>query len=66
MGAREVLESNRYTEDVTAEHRQANALGASGVPFFVIDDRYGVSGAQAAEVFVDALARAWADATAGR
>jgi predicted DsbA family dithiol-disulfide isomerase len=65
-GAREVLESNRYTEDVTADHRQANALGASGVPFFVIDDRYGVSGAQPAEVFVDALARARADATAGR
>jgi predicted DsbA family dithiol-disulfide isomerase len=65
-GAREVLDSNRYAENVVADHQEANALGASGVPFFVIDDRYGVSGAQAAEVFVDALARAWADATAGR
>ena len=32
-----------------------------GVPFFVIDDRYGISGAQPTELFVEALATAWSD-----
>jgi predicted DsbA family dithiol-disulfide isomerase len=38
---------------------EARSLGVSGVPFFVIDRRYGVSGAQATEVFSEALLRAW-------
>jgi len=57
-GAREVLATDRYTANVTSDHQQANALGANGVPFFVIDNRYGVSGAQTADVFADVLARA--------
>jgi predicted DsbA family dithiol-disulfide isomerase len=60
--ARELLETDRFAEDVTADHQQATALGATGVPFFVINDRYGVSGAQPAEVFAAALARAWEEA----
>ncbi|WP_420713321.1 DsbA family oxidoreductase, partial [Streptomyces sp. NRRL B-24085] len=36
-------------------------LGANGVPFFVLDRTYGVSGAQPAEVFTQALTRAWGD-----
>ena len=36
-------------------------LGATGVPFFVIDRRYGVSGAQPAEAFAQALDRAWSE-----
>jgi predicted DsbA family dithiol-disulfide isomerase len=59
QGAREVLETNQYAESITADHQQAHALGASGVPFFVIDGRFGVSGAQAADVFAAALDRAW-------
>ena len=35
-------------------------LAFSGVPFFVIDEQYGVSGAQAPDVFLDALEQAWA------
>jgi len=61
-GAEELLGSNRYEDDVVADHRQANELGANGVPFFVLDGRYGVSGAQSVEVFADALARAWTSA----
>jgi predicted DsbA family dithiol-disulfide isomerase len=57
-GSRGVLESERYAEHVVADHRQANELGANGVPFFVIGERYRVSGAQAVDVFVDALTRA--------
>ena len=38
----------------------ARALGATGVPFFVIDRRYGISGAQPADVIAQVLDRAWA------
>jgi predicted DsbA family dithiol-disulfide isomerase len=56
--AREVLESGTYAEAVAADGAEARALGANGVPFFVIDNRYGVSGAQPKEVFAQALTRA--------
>jgi len=58
-GVEELLDSHRYEDAVVADHHQANELGANGVPFFVLDGRYGVSGAQSVEVFADALARAW-------
>ena len=45
-----------------ADAREAARLGATGVPFFVIDRRYGVSGAQPADDLLGALQRAW-DAT---
>ena len=40
---------------------QAQAYGATGVPFFVVDQKYGVSGAQPVEAFTQVLERAWAD-----
>ena len=52
------LRGSGHEDDVIADHRKAHELGARGVPFFVIDGRYGVSGAQSVEVFSDALARA--------
>jgi len=55
--ARQVLASDRYVDAIPADHQQANALGASGVPFFVFGGRYSVSGAQGADVFVQALSR---------
>jgi predicted DsbA family dithiol-disulfide isomerase len=54
-----VLGSDRYADAVEQDIREAAALGASGVPFFVIDRKYGVSGAQPAEVFGQVLERAW-------
>jgi predicted DsbA family dithiol-disulfide isomerase len=63
-GAGELLAGDRFAGEVVNDHRTAHELGATGVPFFVIDNRYGVSGAQAASVFSEALARAWADAHA--
>jgi predicted DsbA family dithiol-disulfide isomerase len=56
-GARELLAGGRYADEVTEDHRQANAFGANGVPFFIFDGRYAVSGAQATEVFAQALDR---------
>lgn len=57
----EVLASEEYVDAVVADVDQARAYGATGVPFFVIDGRYGVSGAQPTELFTQALERAWAD-----
>ncbi len=56
-----VLASDEYATDVERDSRDATALGATGVPFFVVDRRYGVAGAQPAEVFGQVLDRAWAD-----
>ncbi len=56
---RGILRSDAYADAVTTDTRQASTLGATGVPFFVIDGRYGVSGAQGVDVFEETLARAW-------
>jgi len=55
---REALESGRYAEDVAVDIAQARAYGIQGVPFFVVDSRYGVSGAQEPAVLLDVLERA--------
>jgi predicted DsbA family dithiol-disulfide isomerase len=57
-----VLGSDAYADEVAADVAQARAYGATGVPFFVVDQRYGISGAQPVEVFAQTLERAWADA----
>jgi len=59
--AREVLATDRYLPQVREDVAEAAALGARGVPFFVIDRKYGVSGAQPAEQFLQVLDRAWAE-----
>lgn len=51
------LSSGSYVEEVNADIVQARELGISGVPFFIIDGKYGISGAQPAEVFANALAQ---------
>jgi predicted DsbA family dithiol-disulfide isomerase len=58
----EVLAGERYADAIAADVGQAHAYGATGVPFFVVDRRYGVSGAQPVEIFAQVLERAWADA----
>jgi predicted DsbA family dithiol-disulfide isomerase len=59
--ARDVLERDMYADAVAADVREARSLGVSGVPFFVVGGRYGVSGAQPTEVFSEALTKAWDD-----
>jgi predicted DsbA family dithiol-disulfide isomerase/very-short-patch-repair endonuclease len=51
----EALESHRFLPDVKADMAQAREYGINGVPFFVIDGKYGVSGAQEAETFANVL-----------
>jgi predicted DsbA family dithiol-disulfide isomerase len=60
--ARAMLASDEYADAVRADIDEARALGANGVPFFVIDRKYGISGAQPAEVFLRALQQAQAEA----
>ena len=57
----EVLSSREFEADVHADMARAQAYGASGVPFFVVDEKYGVSGAQPTEVFSQVLERAWSE-----
>ena len=56
-----VLGSERYGDAVRADEAQARAYGISGVPFFVIDGRYGVSGAQPADAILETLDKAWSE-----
>jgi len=58
--AEKVLATDAYADAVESDERTARELGASGVPFFVIDRRYGVSGAQPVDVLRQALERAYA------
>lgn len=58
---RRVLEARQFTAQVEGDHREAAALGAQGVPFLVVDRKYGISGAQKVEIIIDALNRAWAE-----
>jgi predicted DsbA family dithiol-disulfide isomerase len=62
VGVREALETRAYRGQVAADQEEARQLGATGVPFFVFDRRYGVMGAQPADVLLDVLQRAWHDA----
>ncbi len=57
---RSVLEGDAYAADVRNDERRAAALGITGVPFFVVDATYGVSGAQPPEVLLGVLEEAWA------
>jgi predicted DsbA family dithiol-disulfide isomerase len=59
---RQVLGSDEYLDAVQTDEAMAQALGATGVPLFVIDRRYGISGAQPSELIAETLERAWAEA----
>ncbi|HEY0971047.1 MAG TPA: DsbA family oxidoreductase [Gemmatimonadales bacterium] len=57
--ARAMLESDALADDVRADEERARSLGITGVPFFAIDERYGISGAQPPLALLEALRRAW-------
>lgn len=60
----EALESHRFLPDVKADMAQAVEYGIQGVPFFVIDGKYGVSGAQEAQTFANVLSQVAAERVA--
>jgi len=62
---RSALAGDAYADAVREDERRARALGATGVPFFVVDGRIALAGAQPAEVLVSVLERAGALHRAG-
>ncbi len=55
----ELLEGDRFADEVRHDEAEAAALGCTGVPFFVIDRAFAVPGAQNSDTFVEVLRRAW-------
>ena len=58
----DLLAGTAYEAEVWADIERAQGYGATGVPFVVVDERYGVSGAQPVATFTQVLERAWSDA----
>jgi predicted DsbA family dithiol-disulfide isomerase len=56
-----VLAGDEYADAVRSDEAEARALGISGVPFFVVDRKFGVSGAQPADQLLAVLERAWSE-----
>lgn len=57
----ELLASDQYADLVREQEEEGSRLGIRGVPFFVIDRKYGISGAQSPAVFLDTLQKAWTE-----
>lgn len=55
------LKGNKYAINVNQDIAQAQQLGVRGVPFFVMDMKYAVSGAQPVDVFTQTLAKAYTE-----
>lgn len=55
------LRDLNYLNEVDKDIREAQQIGVRGVPFFVIDRKYGISGAQPESVFTETLTKAWAE-----
>jgi len=56
-----MLNSNEYADKVEKDIHEAYQIGIRGVPYFVFNDRYAVSGAQPTETFLGAFDKAWGE-----
>jgi len=56
-----VLNSDAFTAEVNQDMAEANAIGVNGVPFFVFDEKYAISGAQHVDTFLKTLQKTWQD-----
>jgi predicted DsbA family dithiol-disulfide isomerase len=59
--ARTTLAGTAYTDEVRSDIQRAKIFGIEGVPFFAVDEQYGISGAQPTEVFKEVLEKVWAE-----
>ena len=57
----ELLESDQYLDEVKLDFHEARQIGVRGVPFFLIDTKFTVSGAQDSNYFLKALTKAWSE-----
>jgi predicted DsbA family dithiol-disulfide isomerase len=58
---KQVLSTNAYADNVKQDIYESQQIGVTGVPFFVLNNKYAVSGAQASETFLGALQKAWSE-----
>lgn len=56
-----MLAGTSFTAEVRGNEQEGSLLGITGVPFFVINRKYGISGAQPPEAFLDTLKKVWAE-----
>ena len=54
-----ILSSDQFKSEVRADRELASALGVTGVPYFLVDMKYAISGAQPVETFIETVERAW-------
>ncbi|WHX90160.1 DsbA family oxidoreductase [Peribacillus simplex] len=59
--AEAMLAGTAFTAEVRGDEQEGSQLGITGVPFFVINRKYGISGAQPTEAFLDTLKKVWAE-----
>lgn len=57
-----LFDSSEFSDVVHQDIQEAQSLGIQGVPYFVLNDQYGISGAQSSEVFLQALNQVWNEA----
>lgn len=57
--ALDVLANDKYNENIAADRAEGLKIGIQGVPFFVVNDKYAISGAQPSQVFLETLQRVW-------
>ena len=60
-----ILQGEQYTEDVRNDQQFAREIGVQGVPFFVINRKYAISGAQPLELFIDTLNKVYQEESGG-
>ncbi|MCP9328700.1 MAG: DsbA family oxidoreductase [Liquorilactobacillus satsumensis] len=53
------LQTNQYKAQIEHERQEAYQIGLQGVPFFIFNDKYSISGAQPIATFVEALNKVW-------
>jgi predicted DsbA family dithiol-disulfide isomerase len=58
----DILAGDRFADEVRHDERQALEIGVTGVPFFVVDGKFGIPGAQDPDTILDVLERAWTKA----
>jgi|SRR6185437_9995516 len=56
---KEIFNSDAFAKEVKQDEMQAQSIGINGVPFFVLNNKYAVSGAQSPETFLDVLEQTW-------
>lgn len=58
---KKILESDDFAYEVKQDEMEARNIGVTGVPFFVFEDKYAISGAQPTAVFLETLEKTWED-----